>query len=240
MSKRSGDVRTICGLAAASAIIAACPARAADDTPYCMGIPYLPNNPVLTFGHVTSAANRVHFVKNAAAASPDCPSRAPACVRPDYVVPGDRVIISDHRHDTFTCVTYINARGGARSSWLPADTVADDKAEPVAVTDWLGHWHYKDIEDGWPRENDISVKAGNAGTLRIEGAAKDRSKGETSTAPTTIKSDVTPDGDRLSFTSGACKVWMQRLGPWLIVKDEVEDGCGRGRTTFGAVYTRQP
>jgi hypothetical protein len=242
MSKCSENIRTICGLAGVAAIIIACPARAADDTPFCLGIPYLDNNPVLAFGHVTSAANRIHFVKGAMAESPDCPSRAPACVRPDYLVPGDRVvIISDHRYDAFICVLYIDAKGGAGSSWLPADAVADDKAEPVALADWLGHWHYKN-EGRWPRENDITVKAGNAGALRIEGVAKDLVDRETSATPTTIKSDVTPAGDRLKFSSSRCKVWMQRVGPWLIVKDgaDVTVCAGRNGTTFSAVYRRQP
>jgi hypothetical protein len=36
-----------------------------------------------------------------------------------------------------------------------------------------------------------------------------------------IKGDVTPPtGDRLSFAISGCKVWMQRLGPWLIVSDD--------------------
>jgi hypothetical protein len=54
----------------------------------------------------------------------------------------------------------------------------------------------------------------------------------------------TETGDRLSFTSdsGVCKVWMQRLGPWLIVSDD--ERCGGGGdgqdATFGGVYTRRP
>jgi hypothetical protein len=167
MSKCSGNLRTICGVAAAAAIIVACPVHAKDavcrDTPG-YNFPDLSTNPALALGHVTSAADRVHFVKEAAE-QPGCPSRAPACTEHAYLVPGDRVIISARR-GAFLCATYINAEGGARLGWLPADAVADDKAEPVALADWLGHWRHK----GGADEGDIAVKAGNAGALRIEGS----------------------------------------------------------------------
>jgi hypothetical protein len=203
-----------------------------------LAAPDLSANPVLALGHVTPAANRVHFVKDAEV-QPGCPSREPACAEPAYLAPGDRVIISARR-DAFICATYINAKGGARPGWLPADAVADDKAEPVALADWLGHWHHSDAYgNNIHYKGDITVKAGKAGALRIEGAA---SKPYT-IAAAIKKSDVTPADDHLSFTSdsGGCKVWMQRLGPWLIVNDD--EFCGGGdsqNATFRGVYTRRP
>jgi hypothetical protein len=178
---------------------------------------------------VTSAADRVHFVKDAlkdGVAHPGCPSRAPACAERAYLVPGDRVIISARR-DAFICATYINAEGGDRSGWLPADAVADDKAEPVAVADWLGEWSRGD-------ETSIMVKASKAGVLRIEGVV-----GGIGPAAS-IKSDVTPASDRLSFTdrgdAEGCKVWMQRVGPWLMVIDDHQ--CGGFLVTFSGVWRR--
>jgi hypothetical protein len=205
-----------------------------------LAAPDLSRNPPLALGHVTSAANRVHFVKDARD-QPGCPSRAPACADTAYLVPGDRVIILA-RHDAFICATNINAKGGALSGWLPADAVASDQAEPVALADdWLGHWHYSDADTPpgiWHAESDITVKAGKAGALWIEGAAKATAAGDAA-----IKGDVTLAGDRLSFTSGACTVWMQRLGPWLIVSDDTL--CPGGKpdgqnATFTGVYTRRP
>jgi hypothetical protein len=236
MLKCSGDIRTICGLAAAAAIIVACPARAEDAS--CRSTPDLSANRALALGHVTSAADRVHFVKDAAA-QPGCPSRAPACAERAYLVPGDRVIISARR-DVFICATYINAKGGARAGWLPADAVASDKAEPVALADWLGEWHHNDGAD----EGHITVKAGTGGALRIGGSAtyggNDPGRVERGDIIAAgIKSDVTPGGDRLSFTGdNDCKVWMQRLGPWLVANDDGK--CGGDGATFRGVYTRQP
>jgi hypothetical protein len=225
MSKCSGNVRTICGLAAA--VIVACPARAEDASCHYYK-PDLSKNPVLALGHVTSAASRVHVVKGSTS-QVGCPSRAPGCAEPGYLVPGDRVIISK-RHDAFICATYTSAKGNDLSDWRPADAVAEDKAEPVALADWLGHWHLSnDAHDGNAYdEGDITVKAGKAGALRIEGAANDRINGRVNVMPpSAIKSDETLAGDRLSFIidiNGAtlpvdkgddsdCKVWMQRLRP---------------------------
>jgi hypothetical protein len=141
--------------------------------------------------------------------------------------------------------TYIDAKGSDRlKGWLPADAVAEDRAEPVALADWLGHWHHSEnVHDGHTYvEGDITVKAGKAGGIQIEGAANNWSKGSVAARPSAIKTDVTPDGDRLRFAGDGCVVWMQRLGPWLIVRDN--DFCGGGgdseNATFQGVYTRMP
>jgi hypothetical protein len=84
-----------------------------------------------------------------------------------------------------------------------------------ALSDWLGHRHYRNdaYHESAYNEGDITLKAGNAGALRIEGTAKNRFNGETSAVPATIKSDVIPAGDRLNLTGGARLVWMQRVSP---------------------------
>jgi hypothetical protein len=156
-------------------------------------------------------------------AQPGCPSHAPACAERAYLVPGDRVIISARR-DAFICATYINATGGTRPGWLPAGAVADDKAEPVTLADWLGFWFRED-------ETGITMQAGKAGALRIDGVV-----GGLGPAAA-IHVDVTPAGDRLSFDND-CKVWMQRVGPWLIISDDYQ--CGGDGVTFGGVWTRKP
>jgi hypothetical protein len=245
MSKFSGNVRTICGLATAAAIIVACPAGAEDAI---CGPPDLSANPVLALGRVTSAAKSVHFVWYNEAQH--CPSRSDAgwhwswvCRKPDYLVPGDRVVISTRR-DAVICATYIsaNAKGVDRSDWLPADAVADDKAEPVVLADWLGHWqhHNHTRDDGFAYDSGvIEVEAGEAGALRIAGIADNWVPVRAAHPEIKIirvKSDMTPAGDRLSFTSDGCKVWMRRLGPWLIVSPG--DGPDGSSATFSGLYTR--
>jgi hypothetical protein len=118
--------------------------------------------------------------------------------------------------------------------------VAADKAEPVALADWLGEWHHNDGAD----DGDITVKAAKAGVLRIEGrtthGGNDPGRVERGDIVTAgIEADATPAGDRLSFTGdNDCKVWMQHLGWWLVVNDD--SLCGGDGATFYGFYTRQP
>jgi hypothetical protein len=238
----SMDVRII-GAAAAAAILAVGSACAEDAL--CRAVPELSASPALALGHIATTAERVHFVKDAAA-QPGCPSSGPACAERAYLVPGDRVIVT-LRRPAYVCATYINAKGDDRSGWLPAEAVADDSAAPVALSDWLGTWSRA--------EAGITVKPGKAGTLRIEGeatyGARDPARVRRGAVNTGgIEADGTPAGDRLSFAIGdnvtlpvdkgaefACKVWMQRIGPWLVVDDN--NSCGGMNVTFRGVYIRK-
>jgi hypothetical protein len=244
MMASSKPARTICGVAAAAATVVACPARGEDAL--CRGIPELSADPILTLGHIASGTANVHFVKDAGT-QPGCPSRAPVCAERAYLVPGDRVILSGRR-DAFICATYINTKSSEWSGWLPADAVTSDGAAPVALSGWLGKWSRV--------EADITVKAGKAGALQIEGdatfGAKDPGRVKRGAVNEgSIAGDVTPSGDRLSFAMSAdgtlpvdkggefdCKVWMRRVGSWLIVNDN--GNCGGAHVTFRGFYTRRP
>jgi hypothetical protein len=236
-------VRITAGTAIA-AVLAAGPVRGEEAA--CRSVPLLSENQMLTPGHIATAVERVHFIKDALAQA-GCPNHKPACLERAYLVPGDRVIVSQRRDD-FVCATYINAKGVDRSGWLPAVAVADDKAEPVAPAGWVGKWSRVEAE--------ITVKAGKADALRIEGGATYGAmdparvkRGAVNTGE--IESEVTPAGDRLSFAiSGEatlpvdqggefdCKVWMQRIGPWLAVDDN--RNCGGQNVRFRGFYVRKP
>ena len=239
----SRAIRAACSFAVATVIITGC--RAYGEAAECQSMPELSAHSGFSPGHIAVAADRVHFVKDALA-QPGCPALAPVCAQRAYVVPGDRVIVSIRRGD-FLCATYINAKGSDWSGWLPAAAVADDKAEPVAAGDWLGKWSRVEAA--------IIVTGGKADALHIEGnatyGAKDPDRvrhggvndGE-------IAADVTPAGDRLGFAMDedgtlpvdqgkefTCRVWMQRIGPWLIVSDNLH--CGGRHVTFRGIYTRK-
>jgi hypothetical protein len=230
---------------AGTLLIAGCPARA--DDARCGEYPALSTGPALASGRVaTGREARVHFVKDDLA-QPGCPNGTPACAERAYLIPGDRVVLSVKR-DAFVCATYLNAKGIDRSGWLPADAVAYDKPEPVALAGWLGKWSRGEAE--------IRVKPGKAGTLDIEGeatfGARDPARVKRGAVNSgAIAGDVTPAGDRLSFAMGDggtlpvdkggdvdCKVWMQRVGPWLIVNDN--NNCGGFNVSFRGFYARKP
>jgi hypothetical protein len=229
---------------AAPLIIAACPARA--DDAHCGEIPALSTNPAMESGRVTPGVARVHFIKDAAVQA-GCPNGTPICAERAYLIPGDRVILTMKR-DAFVCATYVNAKGIDRSGWLPADAVAYDRPEPAALAGWLGKWSRTEAE--------IRVKPGKAGAIAIEGEATfgalDAGRVQRGAVNSgEIAGDVTPAGDQLSFAMGAgdtlpvdkgsefdCKVWMQRVGPWLIVDDN--RNCGGFNVSFRGFYTRKP
>ena len=236
-------VQIIRGLVAATMIIAACPAHG-EEEPVC-GFPDLSMNPVIALGHIASGSARVHFLKNPT--MPGCPSATPACTERAYVVPGDRVFVSIRR-DAFVCATFVNAKGDDYSGWVPADAVAYDKQESVTPSGWVGKWSR--------HEADIRVKPTKGGGLEIEGdatfGAHDPARVQRGAVNSgEISAEVTPAGDRLSFAESengtlpvdqggefSCRVWMRRVGPWLLVYDN--KNCGGFRVTFRGIYTSKP
>jgi hypothetical protein len=236
-------VRIVLRFIATTLIIATCPARA--DDAHCVEFPALSTNPAMASGRVSSGTARIHLIKDAAVQR-GCPNATSACAERAYLVPGDRVIVTMKR-DAFVCATYVDAKGIGRPGWLPADAVAYDKPESVALAGWLGEWSRIEAE--------IRMKPGKAGALAIDGEATfgaldpGRVKRGAVNAGA-ISGEVTPAGDRLSFAVGddatlpvdkgdetACKVWMQRLGPWLIVDDNLN--CGGFNVSFRGFFARK-
>ena len=236
-------VQIIRGLVAATMIIAACPAHG-EEEPVC-GVLDLSMNPVITLGHIAGSA-RVHFLKDPTV--PGCPSSTSACTERAYVVPGDRVFVSIRR-DSFVCATFVDSKGDDHSGWVAADAVVYDKQEPVTLAGWVGKWSRHD-------EADIRVKPGKGGILEVEGdatfGARDPARVKRGAVNSgEISAEVTPAGDRLSFAESengtlpvdqggefSCRVWMRRVGPWLLVYDN--KNCGGFRVTFRGIYIRKP
>ena len=213
----------------------------------CRRTPSLSEGPALTFGRVV-AAGRTAFVRDGLAQS-GCPDASAECRERAYLVTGDPVILGERRGG-YLCASYRGAKGDlARTGWIPADAVAAEPPAPVAPGDWLGTWSQA--------EGQIRIKPGEKpGTLSIAGDATwglgdpERVKrggvnmGE-------ISGTVAPTGDGASFAMGEnatlpvtkgdaydCKVWLRRLGPWLVVEDNL--ACGGMNVTFRGIYRRQP
>jgi hypothetical protein len=132
---------------------------------------------------------------------------------------------------------------------IQAGCFAGDVGSPsaLALSDWTGSWSRE--------EATIDVKpASKAGALSIEGQATfgaldpDRAKrGDINTGD--FEGVVIPNGADLSFPMGddgaplpvdqaeGCKVWMGRLGRYLLVSDNWN--CGGMNVTFSGVYTRK-
>lgn len=211
----------------------------------CVGYGSLSETPDLTIGRIQEGASRIYFVKNRSDAKA-CPAAADACRARAYLVPGNRVIVGASRGE-FVCVDYIGPKGADRAGWLPATAILRESQGPVAQAEWLGTWARDEAL--------ITIKAGKAGELVLRGDATfgahdpDRvRRGGVNVGE--IEGTRAPDGPNLAFAMGTdatlpvekaeegdCKVWMRRLGPYLLVDDN--NNCGGMNVSFRGAYTKR-
>ena len=228
-----------------SATLAATSASAYDayDPANCNGAEW-DDTVTLAVAKVT-ARPRVNFVKSPydddfKAAT--CPAATATCHKTSYLVTGDLVLVGRTRGE-FTCVTYQSPKGKKpilTTAWLPSPAltlVAPQSS--LTAGGWIGAW-------GHPYGS-IEIKPGGiGGRLRIEGemavpGARDVHNG-------VIEAEVMPGKDSIAFVNDgwlpfetkcddACRVRMQRIGPWLLVIDN--NGCGGAGVTFTGLYRRK-
>ena len=236
----SPGVPALAALAALLTALGAGAARAGEAD--CLGFGALADGPALAVARV-AGAGRVPFLRGGDA--PGCPAATPACRERAFLVPGDRVILGAAR-GAFACAQYVGAGGGVRTGWLPAAALVREDAAPVATRDWLGTWTRAEAEitlTAAPRPGEIAV-AGQA-TFGARDPAR-VARGAVNTGE--IAGTRAPEGAALSFAMGAsatlpvaqggetdCRVWMRRLGPWLLVDDAA---CGGVNVSFRGVYLR--
>jgi hypothetical protein len=228
------------------AAAAGSPAALAEENE-CRRPPALSAGPSLALGRIV-APSRTAFVQDGLA-RPGCPDPSPACRERAYLVTGDAVILGKRRGG-FVCAAYRSGTNeSGRTGWIPAEAVSIAPPPPVTRDDWLGTWTRAAAR--------IRVEPGTKpGSLTVAGDAiwgmgdPDRvSRGGIHTGE--FAGTVTPAGDAVSFAvgeSGAlpveagsaddCKVWLRRIGAWLVVDDNF--ACGGVNVTFRGVYRRQP
>ncbi len=230
----------VCRLAAA---LAAAGAARADESGDCTGFAEL-KAADLAIAHL-GGVTRTFFVKGASEAQV-CPNTTPACQAKAFLVPGDTVVAGRTR-EGFTCVDYFGKKGADRAGWLPSESLVREEPTPVMRDDWVGTWLQAEAK--------VSIKPGPAGTLSIHGEATfgaldpDRvRRGAVNVGA--LDGKVAPDGPKLAFDMGTdttlpvdkgddtdCKVWMRRLGTYLLVEDN--GMCGGMNVSFGGAYHRQ-
>jgi hypothetical protein len=212
----------------------------------CGGYGPLSEGPKTSLGRIGAGAARTYFIRNGSDAK-DCPNATDACRAKAFLVTGDRVI-ANQTVGAFVCADFIGAKSTSRrSGWLPASAIVPETPPPIALADWLGKW--SQIEAA------ITIEPGSkSGTLSISGDATwgsldpERVK-RGAVHLGNIEGITSPNGADLSFAMGdsdtlpvdkgdesACKVWMRRLGAYLLVNDN--NNCGGMNVSFGGVYTR--
>lgn len=172
-----------------------------------------------TLLEVTTDQPRLHFFSD----DPGCPAPGD-CQRSAYLVPGDQ-IVSSGAHDAYRCGWYTASSGQVTVGFLPASGL---KAAEAPATPWEGSWSY--------RENDLRI-ASRDGALVVSGTALWVGQGGNAHIGELADATAQPDGDGLRVTPyEECEVTLKRLGPWLVVNDNM--GCGGLNVTFRGIYRR--
>jgi hypothetical protein len=225
------------GCVLAAAFVAA-PAGAVADPEHCHGVDFDMKRP-LVVSRVT-APSRVYFVRGADD-NASCPSDAPACRRPDYLVPGD-LVLTGKTQPPYVCAAYQSPLARNQdwtNGWLPASSLAPVAPSPAPKdSDWAGEW----VHPG----GSITIAKAGGGVLKVDGLQTYPALLNVHTG--VLNANVRPAQSMIAFnddgstpfdqgTEGDCLVRMQRIGPWLAVEDN--GACGGAMVTFTGLYRRK-
>ena len=124
----------------------------------CTHIVYEEDLSSLSLGRVT-AGRRVNFVLGALEGQ-GCPSAAPECRSPAFLLPGDEVVFDSGLTSAgLSCVTFVD-RKGPETSRLPTARIALTASAP----NWIGRW-----KRNTSAEIDIAPKS--SGKAEVNGSA---------------------------------------------------------------------
>ncbi len=200
----------------------------------------------LQIAEIKRSAGRTHFYDAACDAGA---KGLEACRRKAYVQPGDVVLLGDV-YDATACATYVDKSGRATSGIIKGNTVGpvrgvDDKSSRALT----GRWVREEAEIRiTAKGNTITVKgdatygakdpqrvargAVNSGTLdfTVESASNRLSAGMTG-------ADGAPAVPKDKAAATDCQVDMIALGPYLVVKDNMQ--CGGLNVSFAGIYRKR-
>ncbi len=207
----------------------------------CLGVGFDVQHPV-TIAKIIADRPQVHFVKNASDDAA-CPAERESCAQPDYLIPGDLLLVGKS-HGAYSCVSYQSAADRTQRwtvGWLPSASLTPvQPARGPAPADWIGHW----IHAGGA----ITVGRGRRGALRIRGehvypAAQNvhsgviRAEAKPAHGLLQFADDGRASFDAASAEAGSCLVRMQRIAEFLVVEDDGH--CGGSLVTFTGFYRRK-
>jgi hypothetical protein len=201
----------------------------------------------IALGRVNNQSPRVNFLKTSILKA-GCPSTSAACKDKAFLVPGDEVVIIGTKDD-FICASFASPKGRVTDGWLPRSAISIVQDRPnVSAKDWIGRWQ------SGSEQTIVIEQADKAGILAIKGdatwGASDPERVKRGAVNIgSLEGEMRAEGATLSFGMGEngtlpfdqadeadCKVRMQRLGPYLLVKDN--NNCGGMNVSFTSVYRR--
>lgn len=225
----------------------------ADTPPVCGGgVSFLDPKPgPLHLATVSPEQSRLHFIKD-----PDgknaCPNATPACAAKAFVVGGDSVIVAN-THGDYACVTFTSSARITRSTggWLPRAALKDSPATTIAIADWGGDWQtgqsgqefkIKTLPDNrvalqgtatWGSDDPRRVKSGDVHTGEISVTVPVKNGAAMFSIDMDGKAQPF-DKDYGDANDGTCRIYFTRMGPYLVVEDNLR--CGGANVTFTGVY----
>jgi hypothetical protein len=215
---------------------------AGDENPGdCLGIGFDVTHPV-PIAKIIADRPQVHFVKNASDDAA-CPAEREGCEQPNYLVPGDLLLVGKTR-GAYSCVSYQSAADRTQRwtvGWLPSASLTPvQPARAPQMADWIGRW----IHAG----GTITISRGRRGSLRIRGehvypAAQNVHSGviganaKPAHGLIQFADDGTTSFAAASAEAGNCLVRMQRIAEFLVVEDN--NHCGGSMVTFTGFYRRK-
>jgi hypothetical protein len=215
---------------------------AGDENPGdCLGIGFDVTHPV-PIAKIIADRPQVHFVKNASDDAA-CPAEREGCEQPNYLVPGDLLLVGKTR-GAYSCVSYQSAADRTQRwtvGWLPSASLTPvQPARAPQMADWIGRW----IHAG----GTITISRGRRGSLRIRGehvypAAQNVHSGviganaKPAHGLIQFADDGTTSFAAASAEAGNCLVRMQRIAELLVVEDN--NHCGGSMVTFTGFYRRK-
>ncbi len=223
----------VCALFLLSAALIAGSASAYDpyDPKNCNGVDWDDKRRLVVAG--VTASPRVNFVKSPYDddfKAEACPATATSCRKQSFLVTGD-LVLAGRTDGDFTCVSYQSPLATTQiwaKGWLPTAALTPVRPKsPTKSSDWIGAWFHPG--------GGVRIREGEGGKLGIDAemtvpTARDFHNGA-------FRAQVVPQKDAIDFADGeACRVRMQRVGPWLVVEDN--GGCGGAGVSFTGLYRR--
>jgi hypothetical protein len=180
--------------------------------------------------------------------APGCPEGGEACRGRAYLLAGDAVLVGERRGG-WICATYADARGRITWGWLRGAELAPLPPTTAPAGDWAGTWRFGP-------EQTLRLAPAKGGAVAVDGEASWGAADPGRVARGAVhvgelRGVATPQGGRLAFTMGgegrtlpyeagdayACRVWMERHGPYLVVADQ-PGNCGGLNVRFSGLYRR--
>ena len=167
-----------------------------------------------------------------------CPSDAPECRSPAFLLPGDAVVFDSGLTSAgLSCVTFVDRKGQETSGWLPTARIALTASAP----NWIGRW-----KRNTSAEIDITPKS--SGKAEVNGSATWGSGAATHDGGISAVIDTARDTQAFALNSEEqilfekagkydCAVRLRQLGPYLFAVDN--QNCGGANVSFTGLYRRR-